>query len=136
MKLLFALFLTFASTVHADPLLADKTPRMAAIETKYHMRMAGILRTPEQSDYWTFMITEPATTFRAYPVVVPKDASDHDVDVAIIAASHCAVFYETNLKAAPDATPEPTARPSVSPTTSHTSYKFTVPTRPPREVGR
>jgi hypothetical protein len=97
--LLLALFA--ALSAHADPLEVDKTQRMAEIEQKYHMAMAGILRTPGRTDCWVFMITEPGISFSTYPVTVVKDSTDHDVDVAIIAASHCAVFYESNMKPVP-----------------------------------
>jgi hypothetical protein len=119
MKLLLWLFLAFTPPVYAqadDALLTvDKTPRMAEIEQKFHMELAGILRTPEGVDFLCYMAQAANSTFGHFPVVFLPDASDTDVDAAIITAEHCAEFYEANLKAQKEPAPSPNPSPPAAP---------------------
>lgn len=100
MKLLL-LLLTFSAPIYADPPTVDKTARMTEIETKYHVQIVGILRHGK-TEYWVFMEhqTETGTALDGFPVVIPKNGSDHDMEIATIAAENCAAFYETELKEA------------------------------------
>jgi hypothetical protein len=114
-----ALFLlAFTLPVSPPPeKLEDKPPRMLAIEKEFHVNMITILRTP-QGDFWVFMQHQSGTLFAFYPVVIPKDATNHDVNVAQFAAQSCAAYYESALKhAGASPTPSPAA--------------FTMPTHPP-----
>jgi len=131
MKLLF-LLLTLTSSLHADPPPeVTKSPRMAAIEEKYHMELVGILRA-EKSDYWVFLELAPESLFKCYPVVVPHDALDRDIDVARVAAEKVASFYDSGLKGhvKPETAPEPLPTPSPSPA----GNAFTIPTHHRMEV--
>ena len=96
MKLLLIL-LTLAGPVYSDPMKAeDKTKRMGQIETKYHVTIAGILRT-DHEDYWIFMESMPSTTFGRLPIVILANSTDHDFVVARIAAENCAAYYDTEI---------------------------------------
>jgi hypothetical protein len=121
MKLLLALLL-LAST-HVDPLKTeDKTRRMAQIEAKYNVEIVGILRTSGRADYWIFMESQPTTTFGRVPIVIPKDGTDHDMEIARTAAENCAAYYDSEIRR---------AKPTPTPVSA-----FTVPTRPAGEVER
>lgn len=118
MKLLLIL-LTLAGPVYSDPLKTeDKTKRMAQLEKKFNCTIAGILRSDHQ-DFWIFMEAQSTTTFGRVPIVVLSTATDHDMEVARVAAENCAAYYDSEIiRAKALATPTPI------------SIEFTMPTHP------
>jgi hypothetical protein len=119
LKILFLFFLVVMPLVlHSQEPMepVEKTPRMAEIAAKYHMELAGILRTPLGEYFWCYMTQDISTRYDHFPVVVPPEATDAEVDVAIIAAKHCAQFYEANLQHEQQEEEEPTPAPTPTPT--------------------
>lgn len=119
MKLLLVL-LTLATALHADPPNPDrKTRRMVQIEAKYNVAFHGILRTDAHEDYWIFMESQPLTTFGRLPIVISSTGTDHDFEVARVAAENATAFSDAEIRRAKAlATPTPT------------STSFTMPTKP------
>jgi hypothetical protein len=96
----------------ADTINVEKpTKRMAQIESKYNAHILCIMRDAvKHVDYWIFMILSSDRLFNVLPVAVPKDCTDHDMEIAIDSALNCADFYETEfnrLKEKAEATPAP-----------------------------
>lgn len=65
----------------------DKTPRMAAIEKTFGLRMAAVLSDGSMKK-WVFV--SPSTTITEFfPVLVPVNATDRQVELAKLAAQFC-----------------------------------------------
>jgi hypothetical protein len=100
-----------------------KTIRMTQLEDRFHVQIVGVLRDSD-TDYWVFMERQIGISFDRIPVVIKEGGSDHDMEVARVAAENCASFYEVQIQKA-RAHPTPVA-----------GDAFSMPTHPPREVER
>jgi hypothetical protein len=96
--LFFFLGLTFPATLRTtEPETIDKTPRMAEIETKYHVKIVAVIRV-SGVDNWCFMVKAEGCRFTQFPVVTPENSTDAEFEVAVVAAENVAVWYEANMK--------------------------------------
>ncbi len=121
--ILAGFFLAFTPPANsADPPSVVKSIRMTQLEDKFNVKIVGILRTPS-GDFWVFMEHQDGTLLNMFPVVIKKDASNHDMEVARVAAENVASFYESEMLKAK-------AHPSPAGTT------FTMPAHPPQVAQR
>ena len=88
MKHLLLVLILITVTVRA----AEPVKRLHAIEMKF-----GINYDHAEQKLWVFSF--PVGTFGKVPIVIPVNATDHDVMVALQASLNCAIFYEKRINA-------------------------------------
>src|SRR5271157_2329380 len=117
-KILIILLLT-SVTLFA----ADKPKRATQIETSFDLRFLG----PIQNE-WVFVAHSDSTFAPTLPVIVPANASDALVKVAIKAVQSCASYYEWLMKQKPSAFNMPTHPRIAILMPTHPKMAFTMPT--------
>ena len=95
--------------------IVHPTKRMTAIMEKYNIApMYTIHDSERHMDVWVFLGRSAKHMFHALPVVVPANATNHEVEISIMSADNCAAFYELLLKKQKDEeTPDNGFRPNL-----------------------
>lgn len=95
MKRTFLILLCFTMPVRpvrAD-IIQDKTPRMTAIEAKYHVEMLFVMADKDKpkESVWVFLCRSEKIR-RQFPVAMSQNAKDSEVEIALRAAYCCAAY--------------------------------------------
>jgi hypothetical protein len=90
------------------------TKRMIAISQKYNIEpMYTIHDADRKLDLWVFLGRSAKHMFHALPVVVPANATNHDVEISIMSADNCAAFYDILIQKQKDSTPDQRFQPGI-----------------------
>ena len=92
---LVSALLTCSGLADSTAKIEHPTKRMTAISEKYHIEPIYTFHDSDKNaDFWVFLGRSDKRLFHALPVVVPANATNHDVEISIMSAENCASFYE------------------------------------------
>ncbi len=77
--------------------IGAKTQRMTDIENKYQLKIVFI-EVVHGEKFWMFLHGNQDGLFKVVPIMMRENAKDAEVKAAVMAASACSDFYDTELK--------------------------------------